>query len=154
MANGSKPEVALTMRRLAAPGIDPHTAALQASRFPPPINLRSVNVLELRFGSELQTIQFMGRVTAFRPFGSADLHLSPNTVVEYRYATSEPDSRVEKGFESAPADLSESGPHMSRGRIFRRRWSGLIIMKSRCRTAWATPICRLRCIPIAWPIRR
>jgi hypothetical protein len=55
----------------------------------------------------------MGRVTAFRPFGSADLHLSPNTVVEYRYATSEPDSRVEKGFESAPADLSESGPHMT-----------------------------------------
>ena len=70
-------------------------------------------ILELRFGSELQTIQFMGRVTAFRPFGSADLHLSPNTVLEYRYATSEPDSRVEKGFESAPADLSESGPHMS-----------------------------------------
>ena len=46
------------------------------------------DVLELRFGSELQTIQFLGRVTAFRPFGSADLHLSPNTVLEYRYATS------------------------------------------------------------------
>ena len=37
-------------------------------RFPPPINSRSGDVLELRFGSELQTIQFMGRVTAFRPF--------------------------------------------------------------------------------------
>ena len=34
-------------------------------------------------------------------------------MLEYRYATSEPDSRVEKGFESAPADLSESGPHVS-----------------------------------------
>ena len=55
----------------------------------------------------------MGRVTAFRPFGSADLHLSPNTVLEYRYATSQPDSRMEKGFDSAPADLSESGPHVS-----------------------------------------
>ena len=55
----------------------------------------------------------MGRVTAFRPFGTADLHLSPNTVLEYRYATSQPDNRMEKGFETAPADLSESGPHVS-----------------------------------------
>ena len=39
--------------------------------------------------------------------------LSPNTVVEYRYATSEPDTRMDKGFDSAPADLSESGPHVS-----------------------------------------
>src|SRR5581483_10271779 len=71
------------------------------------------DVLELKFGSELQTIQFMGRVTAFRPFGSADLHLSPDTVVEYRYTSSQPDTRAEKGFDSAPADLSESGPHVS-----------------------------------------
>lgn len=112
-ANGSKPDVALTVRRLAAPGIDPHTAALQAIALSASDQFTIGKVLELRFGSELQTIQFMGRVTAFRPFGSADLHLSPNTVVEYRYATSEPDSRVEKGFESAPADLSESGPHMT-----------------------------------------
>jgi hypothetical protein len=34
-------------------------------------------------------------------------------VLEYSYATSEPDSRIEKGFDSAPADLSESGPHVS-----------------------------------------
>jgi hypothetical protein len=33
--------------------------------------------------------------------------------VEYRYATSQPDSRMDKGFETAPADLSESGPHVS-----------------------------------------
>jgi len=52
-------------------------------------------------------------ITAFRPFGSADVHLSPNTIVEYRYATSQPDSRMDKGFDTAPADLSESGPHVS-----------------------------------------
>jgi hypothetical protein len=75
------------------------------------------DILELKFGSELQTIQFMGRVTAFRPFGSADLHLSPNTVVEYAYSTSQPDGRTEKGFDSAPADLSESGPRMSLSRF-------------------------------------
>ena len=111
--NGSKPEMAFTMRRLAAPGLDPHTTALQALALSASDQFTFGDVLELRFGSELQTIQFMGRVTAFRPFGSADLHLSPNTVLEYRYATSEPDSRMEKGFDSAPADLSESGPHVS-----------------------------------------
>src|ERR1019366_99073 len=70
-------------------------------------------VLELKFGSELQTVQFLGHATAFRPYGSADLHLSPNTVLEYDYATSRPDLRTEKGFDSAPADLSESNPRVS-----------------------------------------
>jgi hypothetical protein len=113
LANGSRPEMAFTMRRLAAPGIDPHTSTLQALSLTASDRFTLGDVLELRFGSELQTIQFMGRVTAFRPFGSADLHLSPDTVLEYRYATSQPDSRLEKGFDSAPADLSESGPHVS-----------------------------------------
>jgi hypothetical protein len=34
-------------------------------------------------------------------------------VVEYRYATSEPNDLLDRGFESAPADLSESGPRLS-----------------------------------------
>jgi Carboxypeptidase regulatory-like domain len=113
LSNGSHPQVAFTMRRLAAPEINSHSTALQALSLTTSDDFAMGDVLELRFGSELQTIQFMGRVTAFRPFGSADLHLSDNTVLEYRYATSEPDNRVEKGFESAPADLSESGPHVS-----------------------------------------
>jgi carboxypeptidase family protein len=113
LENGSKPEMAFTTRRLAAPGINGHGAALQAMALSASDKFTLGDTLELRFGSELQTIQFLGRVTAFRPFGSADLHLSPNTVVEYRYATSEPDGRMEKGFDSAPADLSESGPRVS-----------------------------------------
>ncbi len=113
MADGSKPEMAFTMRRLAAPGINRYGTALQAMALSASDKFSLGDILELRFGSELQTIQFLGRVTAFRPFGSADLHLSPNTVVEYRYTTSEPDSRMEKGFDSAPADLSESGPRVS-----------------------------------------
>ncbi len=113
MPNGSAPEMAFTMRRLAAPGIDSRTTALQALALSASDEFTLGDVLELRFGSELQTIQFMGRVTAFRPFGSADLHRSPNTLLEYRYATSQPDRRMEKGFDSAPADLSESGPHVS-----------------------------------------
>src|SRR5437899_5762608 len=113
MGNGSEPQVAFTMRRLAAPDSNLHSTALQALALTTSDEFTLANVLELRFGSELQTIQFMGRVTAFRPFGSAELHLSPNTVLEYRYATSQPDSRMDKGFDSAPADLSESGPHVS-----------------------------------------
>jgi len=105
--------MAFTMRRLAAPGIDSRTTALQALALSASDEFTLGDVLELRFGSELQTIQFMGRVTAFRPFGSADLHLSPNTILEYRYTTSQPDSRIEKGFDAAPADLSESGPRVS-----------------------------------------
>src|SRR5581483_3678548 len=113
LANGSEPEVSLTMRRLASPDANLHNAALQALALTTSDAFTLGDVLELKFGSELQTIQFMGRVTAFRPFGSADLHLSPDTVVEYRYTSSQPDTRAEKGFDSAPADLSESGPHVS-----------------------------------------
>src|SRR3984893_17487133 len=108
LANGSKPEMAFTMRRLAAPGVNGYGTALQAMALSASDEFSLGDILELRFGSELQTIQFLGRVTAFRPFGSADVHLSPDTVLEYRYATSESDNRAEKGFDTAPADLSES----------------------------------------------
>jgi hypothetical protein len=113
LANGSKPEMAFTMRRLAAPGVNGYGTALQAMALSASDEFSLGDILELRFGSELQTIQFLGRVTAFRPFGSADLHVSRDTVLEYRYVTSEPDGRMEKGFDSAPADLSESGPRVS-----------------------------------------
>jgi hypothetical protein len=113
LANGSEPQVAFTLRRLASPDGNLHNAGLQALALTTSDDFTLGDILELRFGSELQTIQFMGRVNAFRPFGSADLHLSRDTVLEYRYATSEPDSRMDKGFDSAPADLSESQPHVS-----------------------------------------
>jgi hypothetical protein len=112
-ANGSEPSMALTVRRFAASDPNLHNAALQALALSAADDISLGDVLELKFGSELQTIQFLGRVTAFRPYGSADLHLSPNTVLEYDYATSRPDLRGEKGYDSAPADLSESNPRVS-----------------------------------------
>jgi hypothetical protein len=112
MPNGSEPQFALTMRTLPAPFTMPN-ATLQALAMTTSDSFALGDVVELHFGSELQTIQFLGRVTAFRPFGSADVHLSPDTLVEYRYATSEPDAQMEKGYESAPADLSESQPRLS-----------------------------------------
>ena len=74
--------------------------------------------LEIKLGSELQTIQFMGRVHAFKPFGSADLHLTPNTVLEYQYASSVPNLGLEDRLgddrlDTAASDLSETAPRMS-----------------------------------------
>jgi hypothetical protein len=113
MDNGTEPSFALTMRNLPAPDIGLHSGSLQAFSLTTADSFALGDVVELHFGSELQTIQFLGRVTAFRPFGSVDVHLSSDTVVEYRYATSDPNDRLEKGFDTAPADLSESGPRMS-----------------------------------------
>jgi hypothetical protein len=113
LSNGSTPEIAFTMRRLSSPDLGLRDADLQALALTMTDNIAVGDVLELKFGSELQSVQFMGKVTAARPFGSIAAHLSPNTKVEYRYATSRPSSRDEKGFESAPADLSESDPRIS-----------------------------------------
>ncbi len=113
LADGSQPTVALTVRRFAPSDPNLHNAALQAVALAMADSFSVGDVLELKFGSELQTIQFLGRVSAFRPYGSADMHLSPNTVLEYAYASSLPDGRTEKGFDSSPADMSESNPRIS-----------------------------------------
>jgi Carboxypeptidase regulatory-like domain len=112
MDDGSAPSFALTMWNSPPPDLVLHN--YQALALTTADDLTLGDVLELKFGSELQSIQFMGRVTTFRPFGTADLHISPNTVLEYRYATSEPDSRMDKDFESsAPTDVNESAPRVS-----------------------------------------
>jgi hypothetical protein len=111
MDDGSEPLFAVTMRSLPAPDITLHSFQALALTTADTFNLG--DVLEFKFGSQLQTVQFMGRVTTFRPFGTIDLHLSPNTVLEYGYATSEPDTRQDKGFDSAPADVNESAPRVS-----------------------------------------
>jgi hypothetical protein len=105
--------MAVTMRRFAPSDPNLHYAALQALAINVGDDISVGDVLELKFGSELQTIQFLGHVTAFRPYGSVDFHPSPNTVVEYDYATSLPNTRAEKGFDSSPADLSEADPRVS-----------------------------------------
>ena len=50
---------------------------------------------------------------AFRPSGTLDLHLTSDLILEYRYTTERAQHRASKGFDSAPADLSESGPRMT-----------------------------------------
>jgi hypothetical protein len=113
-ANGFEPSFALTVRRLNSPDVaNLHNGSLQALSLTSSDRMVLGDVLELKFGSELQTIQFLRRVNAFRPFGSASLHLTPNTVLAYQYVSSVPTTAVEKGFENTPSDLSESGPRMS-----------------------------------------
>jgi hypothetical protein len=113
MPDGSLPELAVTMRRFATPTTIAGAAALDAVEMSFADTFQIGDVVELKVGSELQSMQFTGRVTAWRPFGSMEIHLTPNSVLEYQYATSEPNSRSAKGYDSAPADLTESGPRFS-----------------------------------------
>ena len=113
LQDGSQPAVGLTVRRFASSDPSLHNASLQALALSAEDEFALGDVVELKFGSELQTIQFLGHLDAFRPYASADMHLSPNTVVEYSYTSSRPDLRSEKGFDSAPADFSETDPRVS-----------------------------------------
>ena len=114
-----EPSVAITALRLRSPDLNTMpSATLQALSVTSSDRIVLGNRLEMKLGSELQTIQFMGRVHAFKPFGSADLHLTPNTVLEYQYASSVPNMGLEDRmgdgrFDSASTDLSETAPHMS-----------------------------------------
>ncbi|HKE30343.1 MAG TPA: carboxypeptidase-like regulatory domain-containing protein [Candidatus Angelobacter sp.] len=111
--NGSRPRLTVTYRHLASPGMAVQNAAYSAIGTTASDTMSIAGFIDLDYGAELQALQFARRVTAVRPFGRVDVHLSPDMVVEYRYATSEPDPRVDKGFATAPADLSESGPRMA-----------------------------------------
>ncbi len=113
LRDGSTPEISVTLRRFATPDSVIRNAALQAMSVRMSDSFSLADFVDLHLGTEYQAIQFMGHVNAVKPFGSLDVHLSPNTVVEYQYATTEPNTRRFMGFDSSPADLSESGPRMS-----------------------------------------
>jgi Carboxypeptidase regulatory-like domain len=111
--SGAHPEFALTVRRFGSPGNIVPGGGLEAFALSAHDSTNLADVIELDYGGELQTIQFGERVSAFRPFGAITVLVRAGTLVQYRYATSEPDMRAAKGFDTAPADLSESGPRMS-----------------------------------------
>jgi hypothetical protein len=110
---GSPHQLAFTMRRFSGPDLLMHHGSLQALALSSANTFSIGDALEFQYGGELQTIQFMGRANAFRPYGAVDWHVTDSTVVEYRYTTNEPSTRTAKGFDSAPADLTESGPRMT-----------------------------------------
>lgn len=109
----SRPEVALTARRFATLSTVPQYGALEAYSLAASNTMKLAEFLEVTAGSEFQVVQFARQVHALKPYGTVDLHLGPDMVLEYRYASSQPSTRAAKGFDTAPADLSESGPRMS-----------------------------------------
>jgi hypothetical protein len=118
LPDGSGPSMGIAVRHLAPSDPSLHDAALQSLALSAGDDLSVGDVLELKFGSELQTIQFLGRVTAFRPYGSVRLHPSPNTIVGYQYATSLPNPGSsnlgdEQGSGSESEDVSEADPRIS-----------------------------------------
>ena len=109
----SSPTVTVTYRHFAAPGAAVLNSPYSAIEMSSSDNVTIGDIIDIAYGADMEALQFANRVTAVRPHGSVDVHLSPNMVVEYRYATSEPDTRDAKGFDSAPADLSETNPRMA-----------------------------------------
>ncbi len=113
LPNGGGPEVIFTARRFSTPEMSLRGINLQVLSLATQNTTAFGDRLELTYGGEMQAIQMVGQVMAFRPYGSVDFHLGKNTVLEYRLATSLPNMRYAKGFDGAPADLSESGPRFS-----------------------------------------
>jgi len=112
--DGFRQSVSLIVRRFAAPDSVPHGGALDAIAMSYSDGFSVGDFLDFQAGGEGQAIQFLGReANAFRPFATADFHLGANTILEYRYATNEPNTRASKGFDSAPADLTETGPRLT-----------------------------------------
>jgi hypothetical protein len=109
----SHPSVTITWRHFASPGTTVQNSPYDAIAVTTSDSMSVAGFVDLDYGADLESLDFSKRVIALRPFGSAKVHLSPDMVVEYRYATSEPDTRAAKGYDSAPADLSESAPRMS-----------------------------------------
>lgn len=111
--DNSRPTFTITYRHFAPPGAAVENSPYAAVEMNTSDSMTVAGMVDLQYGADLQSLEFAKRITAVRPHGAIRVHLSPDMVLEYRYATSEPDTRDAKGFDSAPADLSESGPRMA-----------------------------------------
>lgn len=109
--NGMGPQMALSIRRFSAPQNGVRLGSLQALSFSYSNGFSIGELLDIRVGSEVQAIQFMGRANAVRPYGTLDMHLGANTMLEYKYATSEP-TQAGMGLDG-PGEIVLDGPRMS-----------------------------------------
>jgi Carboxypeptidase regulatory-like domain len=108
---GTGPQMALSIRRFAAPQNGIRLGSLQAVSFSYSNGFSIGELLDIRVGSEVQAIQFMGRANAVRPYGTLDMHLAANTMLEYKYTTSEP-NQAGMGLDG-PGEIAQDGPRMS-----------------------------------------
>lgn len=109
--DGMGPQMAASIRRFAAPQNGIRLGSLQAVSFSYSNGFSIGELLDIRVGSEVQAIQFMGRANAVRPYGTLDMHLGANTTLEYKYATTEPD-QAGMGFDG-PGEIAQDGPRLS-----------------------------------------
>jgi hypothetical protein len=117
MPDGSLPSLAITARRFAPSDPNLHNAAMQSVAIAAGDDLVLDDILELNFGSQLESMQFLGQMTTFRPYGSADLHLSPNTVLRYQYTMSRPELCNEKDLGPAADGFTDSDPRLTVSRF-------------------------------------
>ena len=108
MPDGSFPEIAISAKHFA--GLDPDQPAIQALALSVANSMAFGEKLGLDYGGEAQVLQYRERATSVRPFAALNLHPTGNTAMQYRYATSQHSLRAAKGYDTAPADLSESNP--------------------------------------------
>jgi len=111
MPDGSFPEIALSAKHFAS--LNPDQPAIQALALSIANSMTFGEYLGLEYGGETQMVQYKERATSYRPFATVTVHPGANTILQYRYATSAPDLRQAKGFDTAPADLSESNPRLT-----------------------------------------
>ena len=109
-ANGADPKFGVTLRR-SAPAGNSQGASLSSLEWTYSDTQTLADFLELKYGGQMQTVQFMGRISGFRPYGSMAMHISPTTKLEYAYATAEPIHGFDRGL--AGSDLSDAAPRIS-----------------------------------------
>ena len=112
---GSPHQLAFTMRRFSGPdlsGASRIAAGAVACRRP--TRFRSAILWTCSMAVSCRPSSSWDGLTHSAPTGRWTGMLGEKTVIEYRYATSEPSTAlVSKGFDSAPADMSDSGPRMT-----------------------------------------
>jgi hypothetical protein len=111
MPDGSFPEIAISAKHFAT--LNPDQPAIQALALSVANTMAFGERLELDYGEDTQLLQFRSRATSFRPSVALTAHPGKDTVVQYRYATSTPSLRAAKGYDTAPADLSETNPRVT-----------------------------------------
>lgn len=116
LSNGafdSPHQLAFTVRRFSGPDLPMHRGSLQAFGLTSANSMSIGDFLDIQYGGDFQTIQFMGRANAFRPYGIVDWHLGDSTVVEYRYTTTEPSAHAGRSFDSFSTEMGDAVPRMT-----------------------------------------
>lgn len=113
LSNGNQPEFSVALRRFASPDLLTHHAGIGALSLGLADHTTLADFLEAEYGGELQTTQFRGRTTAFRPFVVLTAHTADNMTVQYRYATTRPNPRAELGFENWASEVTLADPRVS-----------------------------------------